>query len=190
MKLLSTLIAPFKDVDKEKFIETYAKGTNIIQQMPNGNLEAWAYTQEDEVRVILPKENITPEEELQRAREYKTDEANLSARYFLEQGVALFELSTDFHVAATKENMNTLANAANSIEKGFQEAQEWTSEEDTTRLLTKDECIAISLGIGAIQSDVWNRQFKEYLMRIKEAENIKELDDIQITYSVAQNGGA
>lgn len=127
----------------------------------------------------------TPEytlKKLKEAKEAKYNEANNRATEFLELGRADFELSENIHIEATKENMNTLATAAIAIEKGLIEYQTWTSKEDNVVNLDQEQCLIISMGIGAIQSDVWNRQFISYKNRIESATTVEEVEAIEVNY--------
>ena len=120
-------------------------------------------------------------EQLEKAKSEKYKEANDKANEFLDK-VALFELSEDYHVEATKENMNTFATAAIGIERELIPYQEWTSKEDNVRQLNLEQCLTISMGIGAIQSSVWNVQFIAYKTAIENAETIAEVERININY--------
>lgn len=129
----------------------------------------------------------TPEyalKKLKEAKEIKYNEANDEAVEFLESGIADFELSENIHIEATKENMNTLATAAIAIEKGLVEYQTWTSKEDNVINLDQEQCLTISMGIGVIQSDVWNRQFILYKNEIESATTVEEVEAININYEV------
>ena len=126
----------------------------------------------------------TDEEKLQEAKEAKYQEANTKAREYLESGEADFELSENIHIEATKENMNSLATASIAIEKGLIEYQAWTSKEDNLINLNQEQCLTISMGIGAIQSDVWNRQFINYKEQIEGASTVEEAEGIEIDYSL------
>ena len=134
---------------------------------------------QDGVIVLNPE---YPEIELQEAKEAKYNEANDKANLFLNTE-ALYELTEDFHVEATKENMNTLTSAASAIEKGFIEFQTWTSKEDNVLNLTEEQCMQIAFGIGAIQGDVWCRQYIAYKNAIEQAQTVEEVNNIVIDYS-------
>ena len=123
----------------------------------------------------------TDEEKLREAKEAKYQEANTKANLFLNTQ-ALYELNPTFHVEATKENMNTLSSAAIAIEKGYIEFQVWTSKEDNVLNLTAEQCMQIAFGIGAIQGDVWCRQFISYKNAIEHASTIEEVEMIIINY--------
>ena len=95
---------------------------------------------------------------------------------------ALYELEENVHIEATKENMNTLATAAIAIEKGLMEVQSWTSKEDTLVELNEEQCLAVSMGIGMIQGEIWNNQFLAYKELIDEAETVEAVKAIAIVY--------
>lgn len=123
------------------------------------------------------------QEQLAKAKEDKYEEANEGAKSFLNT-TAAFEFAPNYHVEATKENMNSFASAAMAIEKGLIPYQEWTSKEDNVRQLDEEECLMISMGIGQIQSSVWNVQFIAYKNAISSASTVAEVEQITINYGV------
>lgn len=123
----------------------------------------------------------TQEEKLTMAKNDKYQEANRQAHNFLDN-IATFELTNNFHIECTKENMNTFATAAIAIEKQLLPYQEWTSKEDNVMQLDEEQCLIISMGIGMIQSFVWNTQFVAYKNRINECQTVEEVEQIEINY--------
>lgn len=133
-----------------------------------------------EVATEIPQP--TPEERLAQAKERKYQEALEKANDYLDNE-AMFELEENVHIEATKENMNTMATAAIAIEKGLMSVQPWTSKEDTLIELNEEECLSVSMGIGEIQSRIWNNQFLSYKTQIDSAKTIEEVEAILISYS-------
>ena len=166
MEIKATLRRPYSDRQRVDFIveNNYKYGYEIRET--GEALEAWG---------------LTSEEELQQVKENKYQEALEKANYFL-NNEALFELEENVHIEATKENMNTMATAAIAIEKGLMESQSWTSKEDTLVELNEEECLTISMGIGMIQSEIWNNQFLAYKELIDEAETVEAVKAIAIVY--------
>jgi hypothetical protein len=133
-----------------------------------------------EVATEIPQP--TPEERLAQAKKRKYQEALEKANDYLDNE-AMFELEENVHIEATKENMNTMATAAIAIEKGLISVQPWTSKEDTLIELNEEECLSVSIGIGEIQSRIWNNQFLSYKTQIDSAKTIEEVEAILILYS-------
>jgi len=144
------------------------------------NIEKYIWDGEKHDIILNPNYDI---EQLKKAKEEKYFEANEKAKNYLEGGIATFELLPTFHIEATKENMNTMTSAAIAIEKGLIEYRPWTSKEDNVLDLTQEQCLTISMGIGAIQGDVWNRQYINYKNQIEQAKTIEEIEKIVIDYS-------
>lgn len=120
-------------------------------------------------------------EQLEKAKNEKYAEANKKAEDYL-ANIALFELYPDFHVEATQNHITMFATASNAIEKGIIPYQEWTSKEDNKRQLDDAECMAVSLGISQIHSDVWNEQYLAYKTSIDNASTVEEVERITINY--------
>ena len=59
----------------------------------------------------------------------------------------------------------------------------WTSKEDNVIELTSlEEVQRILIGLGAIQTDIWSRQFVDYKIQIEQAVTIQEVEMIDIEY--------
>ena len=164
-------------------------GVGQCRQLTQGvlNIEVSKEVYDDIERYIWNGEEVVLDpdyeaRELEKAKEEKRQEADFKAKEFLEGGNALYELNEEFHIEASKENMNTFATAAIAIEKGLIPHQEWTSKEDNVLRLTGEQCLEISCGIGAIQSNVWNTQYIGYSDKIKKAKTLKALEKIVIDY--------
>ena len=171
----------YTEAQKQAFIKKYDSFDYEVI-MVGSELQAWKYDDFDKAEVLKPTPiPPTPAEQLKQAKERKYNEALDGANTFLDFE-ATYELYNDFHIEATKENMNTFSSVAIAIEKGLLPYQEWTSKEDNVRQLNMEECLSISLGIGQIQSSVWNVQFIAYKNAIEQAETVEEVNAIVIDY--------
>lgn len=166
MELKAKLNKPYTEREKNDFIVQYQYNHEF--RYTEEALEAWG---------------LSDSEELQQAKDRKYQEALEKANDFLNTE-ALYELEENVHIEATKENMNTMATAAIAIEKGLIQKQSWTSKEDSLIELDEEECLFISMGIGEIQSEIWNNQFLNYKTQIDSAETIEEVEALDIVYSI------
>jgi hypothetical protein len=171
MEIKARLIKPYDESQRIDFIirQNHQLGREIVET--ETELQAWG---------------CTDEELLQIAKDSKYNEALEEANIFLNTE-ATFELTEDFHVEATKENMTCLASAAMAINMGLIPYQEWTSKEDNVLQLSADQCFALSMGISAVQTSVWTVQFIDYKNRIEEASTVEEVNSIIVEYRNLEN---
>lgn len=128
------------------------------------------------------------EEELQKAKDKKYQEANVKARGYLESGEALFSFQKDgetYHIEATDGNIAKIGLKATSLllAQDYETTFPWNTKEDVNIEINALEGKAIGEGLGLIQDIVWTIEFPNYLEKIKEAETIEEVEAIKIDYS-------
>lgn len=119
-------------------------------------------------------------------KKIKCNQAKLSAKKFLRDETT-FELTNNFHVEATKSNMNTMFSYYSALEKGLIESQFWVSKEGTKLELNKEQCLKIFLGIREIQNNIWNNQFYNYKIQIENSKSLEELDKIEIKFQNSES---
>ena len=105
----------------------------------------------------------TNEEKLTIAKTSKYNEINNGARIYLESGNALFKIGEGKHIEATDGNIAKLSAYALSFMTGVQSEVYWNTKEDETIALTQEQLTQALMGLGEVQSTVWNVKFPFYL---------------------------
>lgn len=120
-------------------------------------------------------------EQLEKAKNKKYLEALTKAKDFIENG-ALFQFDENNHIEATDGNIGKFtAYAVGFSSKQFNSVY-WTTKEDNVIELNAEDVQTILVGLGSIQSDVWNVQFVAYKTAIDNASTVEEVERITINY--------
>jgi hypothetical protein len=120
-------------------------------------------------------------EQLEKAKNKKYLEALAKAKDFIENG-ALFQFDENNHIEATDGNIGKFtAYAVGFSSKQFNSVY-WTTKEDNVIELNAEDVQTILVGLGSIQSDVWNVQFVAYKTAIDNASTVEEVERITINY--------
>lgn len=183
-----TLLKPYTDIQYSNFVVEYGhrKGLRLVDTDTALYALLPSEYMDNDVPVVDPNYEA---EQLQIAKENKLEEANALAKSFLNSDLALYEVTTNIHIEATKENMHSFAVAAVAIEKGLMEYQEWTSKEDVKKQYTMEECLQVAMGIRQIQDSIWNDQYETYAVQIQQATTLAEVEAIKIAYTLGANNG-
>jgi len=160
------------------------KHTNIITQ---AELDRYP----NKVIVVDNELQLNPnfeEEELQKAKNKKCDEANSKAKTYLESGEALCSFQKDgetYHIEATDGNIAKIGLKATAllIAQDFETTFPWNTKEDINININALEGKEIAEALGAIQDIVWTVKFPLYLKAIDDAKTIEEVEEIEIDYS-------
>ena len=122
------------------------------------------------------------EEKLKDAKELKYQEALWGANNFL-NGEAAYRVDENNSIEATDGNIGKFTGYVIGFMTGTLTEVYWTSKEDNVIEITSlEEVQAILMGLGAIQADVWNRQFVAYKTKIDQAITVEEVETIEIKY--------
>lgn len=120
-------------------------------------------------------------EQLEKAKNEKYTEALNGAKDFIENG-ALFQFDENNHIEATDGNIGKFTAYAVGFSSGQFNSVYWTTKEDNVIELTAEDVQTILVGLGSIQSDVWNVQFVAYKTAIDSASTAEEVERIIINY--------
>ena len=128
------------------------------------------------------------EEEFQKAKDKKYNEANLKAKVYLESGEALYSFEKEgetYHIEATDGNIAKIGLKATAllIAQDYETTFPWNTKEDVNVNINALEGKEIAEALGVIQDVVWTVKFPNYLDRIEKAETIEEVESIIIDYS-------
>ena len=128
------------------------------------------------------------EEELQKAKNIKYEEANKKAKAYLESGDALCSFQKDgevYHIEATDGNIAKIGLKATAllIAQDFETTFPWNTKEDINIEINALEGKEIAEALGTIQDIVWTIRFPMYLEAIEKAETIEDVEAIEIDYS-------
>ena len=129
--------------------------------------------------------HYTEEEKLSIAKNKKYEEALDSATAYIEYESA-FKFDENNSIEATDGNIGKFTAYALAFQSGLVEQVEWTSKEDNVITLTADNILAILVGLGEIQAQVWNVQFVNYKNQIEEATTVEDVESIEINYGNIQ----
>lgn len=173
MEIKVELKKPYNEKQRLDFIvlNSHQKGYEI-KETPTA-LEAWGDTEE---------------EKLATAKQDKYNEALFKAKNYLDNGDAVYEFVLDdeaYHIEATDSNISkTGLKAIMLIQAQDPNLKDvWNTKEDINIYLNAEQFKEISLGLGAIQSQVWTVRFPYYLNLIEQAETLEEINSIYIDYS-------
>ena len=119
---------------------------------------------------------------LREVKETKMQEALDGAKSFIENE-ACYQFDENNSIEATDGNIGKLTAYALGFSTGAMQEVQWTSKEDNVLTLDPDDLNLILIGIGAIQSFVWNVQYIQYKQMIETAQTIAEVEAIEIVYT-------
>ena len=123
------------------------------------------------------------EQLLQEAKEAKYAEALTKAKDFIDNE-AVYQIDENSSIEATDGNIGKLTAYALGFQTGAFEEVQWTTKEDNVITLTAENLLPILMGLGTIQSAVWNIEYVNYKQQIEEAETIEEVEAIEINYGI------
>lgn len=137
--------------------------------------------------ITVPYPVINPnweEEELEKAKQAKYQEANLKAFEYLESGEAVFTYAEGKSIEATDGNIAKLGLALVNfiLQQDYTSTIEWNTKENENVQLNAEQLQIIVAGLQGIQSVVWTIKFPAYNTAISEAETIEEVNAIVIDY--------
>lgn len=159
---------------------------NTIAHMPQ--YEGLEILETDREIIELNNEFVfadTPEwiaNHLKEVKEIKMKEALDGAKSFIENE-ACYQFDENNSIEATDGNIGKLAAYALGFSTGAMQEAQWTSKEDNVLTLDPNDLNLILIGIGAIQSFVWNVQYIQYKQMIETAQTIAEVEAIEIVYT-------
>lgn len=119
---------------------------------------------------------------LREVKETKMKEALDGAKSFIENE-ACYQFDENNSIEATDGNIGKLTAYALGFSTGTMQEVQWTSKEDNVLMLDPDDLNRILIGIGAIQSFVWNVQYIQYKQAIETATTAEEVEAIEIVYT-------
>ena len=119
---------------------------------------------------------------LREVKETKMKEALDGAKLFIENE-ACYQFDENNSIEATDGNIGKLTAYALGFSTGAMQEVQWTSKEDNVITLDVDDLNRILIGIGAIQSFVWNVQYIQYKQMIETATTAEEVEAIEIVYT-------
>lgn len=119
---------------------------------------------------------------LREVKETKMKEALDGAKSFIENE-ACYQFDENNSIEATDGNIGKLTAYALGFSTGAMQEVQWTSKEDNVITLDVDDLNRILIGIGAIQSFVWNIQYIQYKQMIETATTAEEVEAIEIIYT-------
>lgn len=119
---------------------------------------------------------------LREVKETKMKEALDGAKLFIENE-ACYQFDENNSIEATDGNIGKLTAYALGFSTGTMQEVQWTSKEDNVLTLDPDDLNDILIGIGAIQSFVWNVQYIQYKQTIETATTAEEVESIEIVYT-------
>lgn len=125
---------------------------------------------------------LTTAEILPLEKEKKYQEALDGAKSFIENE-ACYQFDENNSIEATDGNIGKLTAYALGFSTGAMQEIQWTSKEDNVLMLDLDDLNRILIGIGAIQSFVWNVQYIQYKQAIETATTAEEVEAIEIVYT-------
>lgn len=120
---------------------------------------------------------------LQEAKTNKLNEALIGAKDYIENE-ASYQFDDNNSIEATDGNIGKLTAYALGFQTGQYEKVYWTSKEDNIIELNQEDLIRVLLGLGNIQSNVWNVQYIDYKNAITNASTIEAVNNIVIIYEV------
>ena len=137
-------------------------------------------------KVIIKNGKLAPNPnwstiELQQAKENKLNEALEGAKNFIENE-ACFQFDKTNSIEATDGNIGKLTAYALGFQTGQFDEVEWTSKEDNVITLNQEALLTVLMGLGAIQSNVWNVQYVGYKTQIEQAETVEAVNEIEVNY--------
>lgn len=122
------------------------------------------------------------EQKFKEAKEAKYQEALQGAYNFINYE-SFYRFDEENSIEATDGNIGKFTGYIVGFMSGALTHVTWTSKEDNVIEFTSlEEVQRVLMGLGAIQTDVWSRQFVEYKNRISKAVTIKEVETIEIDY--------
>ena len=158
--------------------ETRAELENDLKYIVYTNIE------ETEINYLfyngqyLPYDEVLP---LERVRRLK--EALDGAKSFIENE-ACYQFDENNSIEATDGNIGKLTAYALGFSSGSLNEVYWTSKEDNVLVLDQDDLNDILIGIGTIQSNIWNVQYISFKRQIEEVATLEALEEIDIKYHV------
>ena len=158
--------------------ETRAELENDLKYIVYTNIE------ETEINYLfyngqyLPYDEVFPLE-----RERRLKEALDGAKSFIENE-ACYQFDENNSIEATDGNVGKLTAYALGFSSGSLNEVYWTSKEDNVLVLDQDDLNDILIGIGTIQSNVWNVQYISFKRQIEEVATLEALEEIDIKYHV------
>ena len=130
---------------------------------------------------IVSPESAPIKRLVQEAKENKLNEALNGAKSFIEN-VACFQYDGNNSIEATDGNIGKLTAYALGFQTGTFDSVEWTSKEDNVITLNQEGLMAVLLGLGQIQSNVWNVQYVSYKNQIEQAQTVEAVNEIEVNY--------
>lgn len=121
--------------------------------------------------------------ELNNAKQAKYYEALEKAKYFIDNE-AVYQFDENNSIEATDGNIGKMTAYAMAFQTGTVDVVYWTSKEDNVLELHAQDILNILLGLGEIQSNVWNVQFVNYKNAIEQAQTVEEVEAIIIDYTI------
>ena len=160
------------------------KHTDIITQAELNRYPNKVMVVDDEL-VLNPN---FEEEELQKAKDKKYNEAGLKAKAYLESGEAVFSFKKNeetYRIEATDGNIAKigLKTTALLLAQDYDTTFPWNTKEDINIEINALEGKAIGEGLGLIQDIIWTIRYPLYLSEIERAQTVEEVEAIEIDYS-------
>lgn len=121
------------------------------------------------------------------AKQLKKQEASVKAKFHLESGDALYELTPAKHIEATDGNIGKLSAYALGFITGVYKSSDvvyWNTKEDETITLNQEQLGEVITGLGQVQAYIWNVQFPTYIQQIEASQTVEEVENIVIDYNV------
>jgi hypothetical protein len=122
--------------------------------------------------------HYTDKEKLTLIKESKLQQALGKANDFINN------TATYRDIECTDNNIGKLSAYYMALSAGVWETADWTTKNDNKIQLTAEDVQDILLGIANVQSDVWTRQYLEYVEMINNAQTVEELEKIEIEYKI------
>lgn len=187
MEAINTEIPEELFLDYKANPSKYIAGEKEIEvEVPDEVEEGEEQTYHTET-ITVPYPVINPnweEEELEKAKQAKYQEANLKAFEYLESGEAVFTYAEGKSIEATDGNIAKLGLALVNfiLQQDYTSTIEWNTKENENVQLNVEQLQIIVAGLQGIQSVVWTVKFPAYNTAISEAETIEEVNAIVIDY--------
>ena len=166
MEIKAILMKPYTDIERMNFIveNNHQSGYEIKETQEA--LEAWG---------------LDDAELLEQAKATKYQEALEGAKNYIDTEAA-FQFNENNSIEATDGNIGKFTAYALGFSTGTLEKVYWTTKEDNVIELDAQDVQAILLGLGEIQSNIWNIQFLNYKQQIDNATTVQEVENIVIDY--------
>lgn len=144
------------------------------------------YILNDEGTEYIRKTQKVIKAQLIAEQKIKSTEALDKANEYINNGNALYEISPTAHIEATDGNISKLTAymlAYLTKQVPALTTIKWTTKEDNIIELTQDDIVQILAGLGAVQAEIWNEKYTNYINEINNAKTIEEVKSIEIDYS-------